>query len=192
LFIVFINVKTVLDYTDIDLFKQVKTGNENSFNLLFKKYYAPLCRFAVLFTKDNDNAEEIVQSFYVKLWQHRRTVKITSSVKSYLYTSVRNTALNFIKKEITRTNYELSYDDNKESSREEMKNEDFNMIYEKAVKSLPTRTKEVYILSKNEGLSYGEIAEYLHISAKTVENNMGIAFKKLREFLMPYKHLIYE
>ena len=180
-----------MDLTDLDLYKRIKRGNKTSFDMLFKKYYAPLCRFAVLFSKDNDNAEEIVQSFFVKLWQQRKTVKISSSVKSYLYTSVRNTALNFIKKEQTRTNYELAYDENKESSHEEIKNKDFEKIFEHAVKSLPSRTKEVYILSKNEGLSYNEIAEYLQISAKTVENNMGIAFKKLREFLMPYKHLIY-
>ena len=182
---------SVLELTDLDLYKQIKRGNELAFDVLFKKYYAPLCRFAVMFTKDNDNADEVVQSFFVKLWQQRKMLKINSSVKSYLYTSVRNTSLNFIKKEITRTNYELSYDENKEQSKEEIKNKDFAEIYNNAVKSLPNRTKEVYTLSKYEGLTYAEIAEYLQISAKTVENNMGIAFKKLREFLMPYKHLIY-
>lgn len=181
-----------MDYTDINLYKRIQKGNELAFDMLFKKYYAPLCRFALMFTKDNDNAEEIVQSFFVKFWQQRKKARIKSSLKSYLYTSVRNTSLNFLKKEITRANYELSYEENKEQTQEEIKNKDFVEIYDNAVNSLPTRTKEVYTLSKYEGLTYAEIAEYLQISAKTVENNMGIAFKKLRKFLMPYKHLIYE
>ncbi|MCD4796216.1 MAG: RNA polymerase sigma-70 factor [Candidatus Cloacimonetes bacterium] len=183
----------VLELTDLDLYKRIKRGNELAFDVLFKKYYAPLCRFAVMFTRDNDNAEEIVQSFFVKLWQQRKKLKINSSVKSYLYTSVRNTALNYIKKEQTRSIYEDNYVvDKKEPETINVENEDFNKIYKKAVEQLPDRTKQVFILSKNEGLSYNEIAEYLQITAKTVENNMGIAFKKLREFLMPYKHLVYE
>ena len=181
-----------MELTDLDIFKQIKKGNKNAFDVLFKKYYAPLCRFAVLFTKNNDNAEEIVQSFFVKLWQQRKNLKINSSVKSYLYSSVRNTALNYIKKEQTRSNYEEIYEDQKDKFESiKPENEDFNKIFIKAVEQLPDRTKQVFILSKNEGLSYTEIAEYLEITAKTVENNMGIAFKKLREFLMPYKHLIY-
>ena len=181
-----------MDYTDIDLYKRIQKGNEYAFDMLFKKYYAPLCRFALMFTKDNDNAEEIVQSFFVKFWQQRKKLIINSSVKSYLYTSVRNTALNYIKKEQTRSIYEKNYEISEtESETINIGNENFNKIYIKAVEHLPDRTKQVFILSKNEGLSYNEIAEYLQITAKTVENNMGIAFKKLREFLMPYKHLIY-
>ena len=147
----------------------------------------------MMFTKNEENADEVVQAFFVKLWQQRNKLKINSSVKSYLYTSVRNTALNFIKKEQTRTIYEEGFEQNeKEPETIQSVNEDFIKIYQDAVEKLPKRTREVFILSKNEGLSYKEIADYLQITAKTVENNMGIAFKKLREILMPYKSMIYE
>ena len=179
--------------TDKELFSKIKKGDEKAFDILFRKYYAPLARFAMMFTKNEENADEVVQAFFVKLWQQRTKLKINSSVKSYLYTSVRNTALNFIKKEQTRTMYEEGFvQTEKEPETVQIENEDFNKIYQEAVEKLPERTREVFILSKNEGLSYNEIADFLQISAKTVENNMGIAFKKLREFLMPYKSMIYE
>ena len=177
--------------TDKELFIKIKKSDEQAFDILFKLYYAPLTRFALMFTKDEDNADEVVQLFFVKFWQQRKKLKIKSSVKSYLYTSVRNTALNFIKKEKTRSIYEENYEVDKTETRISL-NDDFNKIYNEAVEQLPDRTKQVFILSKNEGLTYNEIADFLQISAKTVENNMGIAFKKLREFLMPYKSLIYE
>lgn len=183
--------KEVLIRTDKELIIQIKNGNEKAFDILFKKYYAPLARFAKMFTKNEDNADEVVQTFFVKLWEQKLKLKISSSVKSYLYTSIRNASLNFIKKEKTRTIYEdkVELDDTKDNI---ANFERFNLAYNEALNKLPQRTKQVFILSKNEGLTYKEIADYLHISAKTVENNMGIAFKKLREFLMPYKQLMYE
>ncbi|MCF6365491.1 MAG: RNA polymerase sigma-70 factor [Bacteroidales bacterium] len=177
--------------TDKEIFIKIKKGDEQAFDTLFRKYYAQLANFALMFTKNENNADEIVQTFFVKLWQQRKKLKIKSSVKSYLYTSVRNTALNFIKKEKTRNIYEEKYEVDNTEKKEEI-NKDINKIYNEAVEKLPERTKQVFILSKNEGLTYNEIAEYLQITAKTVENNMGIAFKKLREVLMPYKSLIYE
>jgi len=180
-----------LNLSDKELFKKIIKGNEQAFDALFKRYYSALCRFAVLFAKKEDDAEEIVQFFFVKIWNNRKKIKITSSVKSYLYTSVRNASLNFIQKEKTRDAYEEKYGDHAPEISENPIPDEFNEIYNNAVEKLPERTKEVFILCKNEGLTYSEIAEYLQISAKTVENNMGIAFRKLREFLMPYKHLVY-
>lgn len=177
--------------SDKDLFNQISKNNQHAFDELFKKYYAPLCRFAFLYTKNEDDAEEVVQQFFIKLWDSRKKIKITSSVKSYLYSPARNASINFIQKEKIRNNYEEKYEANKEHINQEKIPEEFCKIYNTAVEKLPERTKQVFILSKNEGLTYAEIAEYLQISAKTVENNMGIAFKKLREFLIPYKHLVY-
>ncbi len=178
--------------TDKELIIKIKNGNEPAFDTLFRKYYASLTRFAMMFTKNEDSADEVVQSFFVKFWNQKDDLKINSSVKSYFYTSVRNTALNFLKKEKTRNIYEEKNEPEAENETLDIANNKFTEIYETAVNNLPERTKEVFVLSKNEGLTYKEIAEYLQISTKTVENNMGIAFKKLREMLMPYKHLIYK
>ena len=183
--------KEVLTRTDKELIISIKKGNEQAFDVLFKKYYAQLARFANMFTKDADNADEVVQSFFVKLWQNRNNLKINTSVKSYLFTSVRNASLNFLKKEKTRTLYEEKVE-TEDTKIKEDKSLEFKVAYNEAIKNLPERTRQVFVLSKNEGLTYKEIAEYLEITAKTVENNMGIAFRKLRKILMPYKNLIYE
>jgi RNA polymerase sigma-70 factor (ECF subfamily) len=174
------------------LYQKIKNGNEQAYDSLFRKYYAPLCRFAYLFTQDDDSAEEVVQEFFIKLWTNRRKIKIKDSVKSYLYKSVRNASLNFIQKEKTRDMYEERYEKDRSEDRVLSPDQRFSEIYGQAVNKLPERTREVFILCKNEGLSYGEISDYLKISVKTVENNMGIAFRKLRSMLMPYKDMIYE
>jgi RNA polymerase sigma-70 factor (ECF subfamily) len=178
--------------SDKELFNAITKGNQNAFDALFRTYYAPLARFAFLFVKNECLADEIVQSFFVKLWQQRDKIRIATSVKSYLYTSVRNTALNFLKKEQTRTALQETYAKEPEPEKSLSVNMEFLTLVNEAVEQLPNRTKEVFLLCKNEGLTYSEIAQYLQISAKTVENNMGIAFRKLREYLMPYKNLIFD
>ncbi len=178
--------------SDKELFNDLIKGNREAFEALFRMYYAPLARFAILFVKSEQHADDVVQSFFVKLWQQKDKIRITTSVKSYFYTSVRNISLNFLQKEKTKALFEDAYSTEQQIETEVKENIPINELVSKAVNLLPDRTKEIFLLCKNEGLTYSEIASYLQISAKTVENNMGIAFKKIREFLLPYKHLIFE
>ena len=173
---------------DIALFNQLKQGNKAAFDELFRLYYKPLCRYCFQFVKDKDSTEEVVQEFFVRLWEQREGIAIQKSLMAYLYVSVKNTALNYLQKKSTRSGYEQAYvemnlknegDDNKLSS------DEIQAMVQKGMESLPEKCRLVFHLSRYEGLTNEEIANHLNLSYKTVENQMTKAFHKLRENLKP-------
>lgn len=169
---------------DILLFKEVQKGNRGAFNALFKKYYQPLCRFCYHHVSSKDVSEEIVQDVFVNTWENSAKTEIRISVAAWLYTLVKNHALNYLKKEKTRKKYEenASIEEENEPAYDTAK---FKKELEKGMQKLPEKCRLIFQLSKSEGLSYDEIAEYLDISKKTIENQMTIAFRKLKETLLP-------
>jgi RNA polymerase sigma-70 factor (ECF subfamily) len=175
---------------DKQLFNQIKTGNKQSFELLFKKYYAPLCKFAYQYIHDHDECEEIVQAFFTSIWEKRKQTDINKSIKNYLYNSVRNRCFNYIKHLKIKTNYQI------EARFAEIENS--NIFLEpglidrihQSINELPNRRREIFILSREHGLKYREIAEKLDISVKTVEAQMGHALRELRDKLKEYRQFL--
>lgn len=177
------------------LLRQIARGNKKSFDALFRKYYQQLVNFAIGYMHDGAEAEELVQDVMVKLWQQAADLKIEVSLQAYLYTSVRNKALNALKHEKVKQKYaeQQMHDNREDKSRESHVNmEVFRLELRKALSVLPERCRRIFELAKFEGLSYEEIANYLEVSSKTVENQMGIAMKKLRDALMPSINKVYE
>ena len=173
-----------------DLIEQIKSGDRSAFHGIFNEYYSDLCKFAASYVKDRDAAEDIVQDFFVRFWIGRNEISIKSSLKSYLFTSIRNRSLNYLRD----NNKTIKLDENIDylnnilpgNSSEDIENSEMNLILHDAINKLPAKCKEIFYLCKIKQLSYKEIAEKLEISPKTVENQMGIAFKKLHEILKPY------
>jgi RNA polymerase sigma-70 factor, ECF subfamily len=180
---------------DKQTFSKVAIGDKASFDLLFKKYYAQLVRFAIGYVHEGQLAEEIVQDVFIKIWENSSKISIESSVLAYLYTSVRNAALNFIKHEKTQKKYEKEEAEIPKTEdtplEEKVDMNFFRTILSKALSNLPDKCREIFEMAKFEGLSYDEIAEYLEVSEKTVENQMGIALRKLRDSMIPYMNRIY-
>jgi RNA polymerase sigma-70 factor (ECF subfamily) len=175
---------------------QIAKGNKDAFNTLFRKYYQQLVRFALGYTHSGENAEELVQDIMVKLWEQAPALKIEVSLLAYLYTSVRNRALNQIKHEKVIKRY-AEQRIAEEKQNQQVDENPVNLSYFRqqlllALEKLPSRCREIFELAKFEGLSYDEIAQHLGLSAKTVENQMGVALKKLREAMMPVVQTIYE
>lgn len=192
-----INIDILLNINDDkQIFALVAKGDKNSFDMLFRKYYPQLVRFAIGYTKDGSEAEEIVQDVFVKVWENAAKMNIETSVIAYLYASVRNHSLNFIKHEKTKKKYEQEEsilpksDDIPLEDKVDMNL--FRIILGKALENLPSKCREIFEMAKFEGLSYDEIADYLQVSEKTVENQMGIALKKIRESLLPFMNRFYE
>lgn len=176
-----------------ELFLQIREGNKQSFEKLFRFYYAPLCHFSRRYINDPADCEEIVQGFFLKVWEKRRELDINASVKNYLFSSVRNRCLNYIKHQKIKQNYKAGVQGKND---EHLNPDDYllevdlqNKIRE-GINSLPPRRRQIFMLSREEGLKYREIAEKLGISIKTVETQMGQALKDLREKLSIYKHLL--
>ena len=179
---------------DRELYLKLRDGDEKAFQFLFRKYYSAMCHFANQFLADHEVAEEIVQEMFVKLWEKRSVLNIETSVKHYLFRSVRNHCLNHIQHEKIKKQYA-----NKvlESAAQEIDPDDFFLEVdlikriEKSIESLPPKRREIFRLSREQGMKYKEIAETLDISVKTVEAQMGLALKYLREELKDFgNHLI--
>lgn len=139
------------------------------------------------FLDEWEEAEEIVQDVFVKFWEKCGSLAPDSSVKSYLYRSVHNTCLNYLKHQKVKDSYrqyvigfmeDFVYIPETDSHREGVQERILDEINQ-----LPPRCSEIFKLSRFDGLKYQEIAEHLHISIKTVEVQMGKALRVLREKL---------
>lgn len=170
-----------------DIVEGIAEGDEMAFESLFKSFFAELSVYATRFVEDMENAEEIVQDIFFNLWNNRAKLNINTSIKAYLYTTVRNTCLNLIKHKKVESKYREYF--SRQLHEDELRPEDWmegNELQEKinsALEQLPPERKKVFMMSRFENLKYKEIAEKLNISIKTVENQMGKALKFLREEL---------
>jgi len=173
--------------TPTDTYNTLKTKAD--FEAIFTQHYAHLCAYAFNFLKDQDAAEEVVQEVLFKLWTERDKLTISSSLKSYLFRAVRNTALNQLKHINIQEEYKKY---NKDSRGAELSVEDQVMASElevkirQAIDQLPIERKKIFLLSRYEDLKYKEIAKKLNISVSTVENQMVKALRFLREELRDY------
>ena len=187
------DAKTV-DLSSIQLLNTLRAGDITAFEMIFKTYYQPLCNYAYSFVQDRDEAEEIVQSTFLSVWEKREDLAIHTGIKPYLYAMVRNAALNVIKHEKIKQQHaavELAVAEKSAESvtRTVMASELEERIY-KALDKLPEHCRLVFKLSRFEELKYAEIADQLNISVKTVENQMGKALKIMREQLKDYLPLL--
>ena len=171
------------------LIERIKTGDRESFNQIFRRYYSPLVRFCIRFVADTDIASEIVQDLFVKLWSNHEKLSFNTSFESYMLTSVRNAAITYINKERSHAEANLriySEDSDTNDPSETLQSNNLEESYRQVLKSMPEKRREVFLASRFEGLKYAEIAEKLGISQKTVEAQMSAAIKQLREGLKAY------
>ncbi len=171
------------------LFEQIKNDNEKAFEKLFHSYYGHLCLFASRILQDDNSAEEIVQDFFVKLWDKRDRLTIETSVKSYLFSSVKNLCLNFIQHNKVKLRYaQTIISETLDNQSDDNSFPEINLTekIEESIQLLPTKRREIFRLSREDGLKYREIAKKLNISIKTVETQMGLAIRTLREELKDY------
>ncbi len=174
---------------DIDhLFSRVLQHDDYvAFEKLFYVNYNPLRNFCKKLVQINEVAEELVSEVFFKIWSNRKRIVISSSAKSYLYTSVRNMSFDHLRKEKKSLWVNLEeaaaiscdhFDPQKHSEFEELQ-----IHVDKAVASLPRQCRLVFQLSRDHGMKYHEIAETLQLSVKTIETQMGRALKSLRHSL---------
>jgi RNA polymerase sigma-70 factor (ECF subfamily) len=161
-----------------------------SFESLFRQYYAMLCSYAMRFVSDRDTAEEIVQDLFFKIWEKRDTLQVRVSIKSYLFTAIHNRCLKFIEHRNVEAKFRTTYlrrESEMDHSQNEARDaEELQRFIDSTLNSLPERCRKIFHLSRFEALRYHEIAELLSISVKTVEANMGKALKAFRRNLKCY------
>lgn len=164
--------------------------NITQYEQLFKQHYTKLCNAANQITNDKEQAEDIVQDVFIKIWENRANIQIKISSFSYLYRSVINACYNEVKrKKVINLKHSNETDLNNLSfSHNIEENMDFSHLQntiQKSIEKLPPKCKTIFILSRFENYKYKEIAEMLDISIKTVEAQMGIAINRLNTELKP-------
>lgn len=163
-------------------------NREAYFEALFHTYYKPLCRFSFRIVHDMDKAEDIVQTCFVNFWQKRESVTIQLSFKAYLFRSVYNRSINEYTRSKKIINEDISVLNETGGSISDdpillMQAQEMQKKIDKAIAAMPDGCRTVFMLSREDQLSYKEIAEMLQISIKTVENQMGKALRIMREHL---------
>jgi len=174
-------------FDDAELMREIREDNMFAFDTLYGRYSNRLYKFALSILKSTEEAENILQDVFLNLWEKRHNVEKDSSVKYYIFTITYNSAISIIRKKVKETqffDYLKSLQElNQDTTSLEIEFNELTKSLQTIIGHLPQRQKEVYILHKEEGLKYHEIAEKLNISVNTIETHMSRALKTIKENL---------
>lgn len=182
---------TNLPDSDAELVRRIRGGDERALEAVFRAHYAGMAAFVDRFVRANDVAEELVQDVFFKLWRKREELSEIESLRTYLYRAARNTALNWLRRQKLERRWLEEHAGEGEpatthAADDDAEGQEVAVAVQEAIHRLPPRCREVFLLSRDGGLTYAEIARTLGISVKTVETQMGRALKSLRLALGRY------
>jgi len=181
-------VEPLLPMDDKFIIERLHAQDKKIFDTVFTYYYSGLCAFVYQYINDRDAVEDLVQDFFVKFWTENQSLEITGSLKAYLFSSVKNSALDYLKHQQVKTKYKDQFLATNEitcESHEYAESELMEIIDQQLLK-LPPRCREIFTLSRFKGISNKEIAESLNISKRTVELQISNALKALKKALADY------
>ena len=164
--------------------KELSKDSELSLEELFRYYYPRLYDFSKSFLKLEQGIDDILQEVFIRIWQNRKNIKDPNTFNAYIFTITRNLLLNELRSRLNHKN--LKDEIQKLSTAQEYSSieqhdcNELENIVDKVIGELPKRQKEIFILSRSEGLSHKEIANKLQITTKTVEYHISLAIKSLK------------
>lgn len=168
--------------------------DQSAFEQVFKTHFKSLHAYAFTILKDEDEAEEIVQQVFFKLWERSENLSLQGTITAYLYRAVHNESLNYLKHQKVKANHQLyvaySMKSQADHAPGKMMSKELAHHFHEALNELPEQCRTVFQLSRFEEMKYREIADKLDISVKTVENHMGKALKLLRTKLVDFLPLL--
>jgi len=180
------------DERELGWIAAVRQGDEAAFERLFLAYYDRLQAYAERYVRQPEVAEELVGNVFLRIWEQRERWEIRQSLKSYLYAAVRNHALMWLDhEEVVKRTRETGQREGRSpgmgqsapAADEALQGSELASALAIAISRLPARPRDAYVLHRQHGLSYAEIAVELGISQKTVEIHLGRALRSLREEL---------
>ncbi|HWZ02658.1 MAG TPA: RNA polymerase sigma-70 factor [Mucilaginibacter sp.] len=165
----------------------LKKGEHTAFTEIYNRYAESLAGFAASKLYSLDDAKDILHDLFVKLWENRDQINITSNLQSYLYAIIRHRIIDKIRKNITREEYGSMLQtltvESQQNIEHQIAEKELKQKIQKALNELPPRVQEIYQLSREQYLSNREIAEKLNLSEQTVKNQLSVALKHLRQSL---------
>jgi RNA polymerase sigma-70 factor (ECF subfamily) len=171
--------------TETELTASLKRGSETAFESLFESYSQKLYRFSYSYLKSESEAEDIVQEVFLKIWQNRSSLKMDTSIQSYLFTIAFHAIQKSFNKKAQQQKFRLDLFEflaaGNSSLEEQLNFETLIARLDQLIEQLPTRRKEIFFKRKKEGKSIQNIALEMGISEKTVENQITEAMNSLRK-----------
>ena len=178
---------------ELVLARRVRDGDEAAFEQIFRTYYARLVTFACAKLGSQALAEEMVQDVFLRIWKRREQWVVERSLAAYVFRAVRNRVLNARRSIRLEVSYAADAANEIEVETAEccddrLRDAEIGAALAHALALMPDRPRQVFVLSRRQGLSYAEIAEVLGIAVKTVEMHMGRALAQLRISLSEWRH----
>jgi RNA polymerase sigma-70 factor (ECF subfamily) len=186
-----------MNLSEREIITGLKLGNKSAFDFLFRSHYPGLCSYANKYVKSTDISEEIVQEVFVKLWEKHQKISIHTSVRAYLYQSVFNGCMNYIKgvqargfrhvdlEDVSIRN-ELMSMDMADAEFSRMFSEDVEKDLELAISDLPEQCREIFRMCRTDNLSYKDISSLLNVSRSTVKTQMSRAMNRILKQMEKY------
>jgi len=177
------------DTSERTLQERIRAGDESAFDTVFRSHYPHLVRMAESVVRERALAEEVAQEVMLELWRRRETLQVEQTFRAYLLRSTRNRALNHVRHQrvVAREAAIAAIESpTAPSAEDEMLGTELEQAVRMAIDGLPEKCREVFQLSREQGLKYAEIAVALEISVKTVEKRMGQALAELRDRLQQW------
>ena len=176
------------------IIKQLQGGNEKVFEQIVREYWPRMFKFALIYTQNNETSQELVQDTFLVLWNNRAILKDNTNLITYLMVVLRNKCLNLLEQTRIRQLYIEEIDDEtiyqranlyvlQDEASQIVESEDLHKAIERALSKLPDKTREIFMLSRYDGLKNQQIAETKNISQKTVEYHISKALQILKEEL---------
>jgi len=177
-------VELARDFAESDYLRRLKQDDERAFDALFRHYSALVYRFAYSYLKSRPAAEEIVQECFIKIWEKRAQLRDDLPLKGYLFTTAHHAVLNELRRDQhhLRLHGQVAAAAGPASVANEAEYQEMEALYQAALDRLPPKQREVFVLSRQLGLSYPEIAERQGVSVKTVEAHIMQALKTMRSY----------
>ena len=169
--------------SEVLLQKTFNTDPRQGCSLLFRLYYGTLCSHAIRFVYSKQVAEDIVAEVFCRFWEEGIFQKINVSYRAYLFKSVRHSAYNYVKFELSRKSQNEKFGVYQASSNpdEILQYDELYQMLEETINALPQQCKKVFVLSRMENKRYRDIAQELDISVKAIEAHISKALRILRK-----------
>lgn len=169
---------------DEQLLQQLKAGKPQAYDAIFLKYYKLLCVNAYFYLHDEQEAKDLVQAFFLEMWEKKIYLRLNGDIKGYLYRAIQNRCLNYIRKQETEQKKQENYHIAPDTTAE--KNEEVEHTYiqlDNAMEALPAQRKEALKLVYLQDKKYQEAADMMGISINSLKTHLKIGLKNLREAL---------
>lgn len=169
---------------EIELIKLLKQGDRFAFEYFYKKYWQQVYNFSRLYLTEADDAQEVVQEVFIKIWNTKEFIRVDDNFKGLLFIITRNFIFNQHRKQVNEEMYKmtvLAAMEKPYNLEEEIEAHNLSEYIDTLINDLPPRRREIFNLSRKKHLTYKEISLRLNISEKTVENQISEALKYLKK-----------